>query len=220
MAPPGAPTAGDGHNHSAQHDVAFNTDLALNVSKEHYHAHLHHDPHADNGAQDETAYTKGTTHERSNALSSEPLAQSLRDEHHDKNSHAATKDVYGVADAEKGTLSPPTTPEKDVNAQDHRFARLYSRYRPLVHLLVFFFFTGWWIASLVLHRNDKNWEIPFLLWGAVTLRLLFFYVPISVVTQPMSWAWRNTGTRFCNLIPEHMRIPAAALLVMAVILVG
>ena len=36
----------------------------------------------------------------------------------------------------------------------------------------------------------------------------------------MHFVWSNTGTRFANLIPEKLRVPAAASLVIAVILVG
>jgi CNT family concentrative nucleoside transporter len=79
---------------------------------------------------------------------------------------------------------------------------------------------SWWIASLVVHRHDKNWIIPFLLWLAIMLRLLFFYVPITIVTKPMHWVWNNTGVRFTSYIPEKMRVPAGAGLTIAVIIVG
>lgn len=36
----------------------------------------------------------------------------------------------------------------------------------------------------------------------------------------MHWVWNQTGVRFCHLIPEKMRIPLGALLVIAVIIVG
>jgi CNT family concentrative nucleoside transporter len=79
---------------------------------------------------------------------------------------------------------------------------------------------SWWIASLVLHRNDKNWIIPFLLWLCIAIRIVTLHVPISIVTKPIHWIWNNTGVRICNLIPEKMRIPAGALLVIAVIIIG
>ena len=79
---------------------------------------------------------------------------------------------------------------------------------------------SWWIAGLILHRHDKNWLIPFLLYLAITLRLLFLYVPISIVSRPMSFVWNYTARPFVRLIPEKLRIPSAALLTIAVILVG
>jgi concentrative nucleoside transporter, CNT family len=65
-----------------------------------------------------------------------------------------------------------------------------------------------------------NWIIPFLLWLAIMLRLLFWYVPITIVTKPMHFVWNNTGVRVGALIPEKMRIPAGAALTVAVIIVG
>jgi CNT family concentrative nucleoside transporter len=78
----------------------------------------------------------------------------------------------------------------------------------------------WWIASLVLHRHDKNWVIPFLLWLAITLRIITLYVPTRPIMQAARFVWQNTAVRVSNLIPERLRIPLAALLVMAVIVVG
>jgi CNT family concentrative nucleoside transporter len=78
----------------------------------------------------------------------------------------------------------------------------------------------WWIAGLVVHRKDKNWVIPFLLWLAIMWRLVTLHIPITIITKPMHWVWANTGIRFANLIPEEMRIPAAALLAISVIIVG
>lgn len=81
-------------------------------------------------------------------------------------------------------------------------------------------FTAWWIVGLVLHRNDMNWIKPFLFWLAIALRIVFLYVPISIVTKPMHFVWDNTGVRVYNIIPEKMRIPAGAGVSIAAIVVG
>src|SRR5689334_11552758 len=79
----------------------------------------------------------------------------------------------------------------------------------------------WWIAGLVLHRTDSlGWLKPFLLWLAITLRLIFFWIPITVVTRPMHWTWNQTGVRVYQAIPEKLRIWLAALVALATILVG
>lgn len=78
----------------------------------------------------------------------------------------------------------------------------------------------WWIAGLILRRHDLGWLVPFLVYLGVSLRLLFFYVPISVVTKPMYYIWRHTAVPFKNIIPQRLRTPAAAVLVVAVILIG
>lgn len=71
-----------------------------------------------------------------------------------------------------------------------------------------------------MHRHDKNWVIPFLLWLAIMLRLIFFHVPITIITRPMHFVWNNTGVRAVSLIPENMRTYAGAALTIAVILIG
>jgi CNT family concentrative nucleoside transporter len=79
---------------------------------------------------------------------------------------------------------------------------------------------SWWIASLVVHRHDKNWVIPFLFWLAIMLRLIFFYVPITIITRPMHFIWNNTGVRFAALVPEKLRVPGGAAITIATIIVG
>jgi concentrative nucleoside transporter, CNT family len=65
-----------------------------------------------------------------------------------------------------------------------------------------------------------GWVVPFLLWLAISLRLFFFHVPITIVTKPMHRIWNNTGVRFAAMIPEKFRIPLSAFVVIAVILIG
>lgn len=52
------------------------------------------------------------------------------------------------------------------------------------------------------------------------LRLIFFHVPISIITRPMHWVWNNTGVRFTALIPEKMRLPLGTLVAVGAIVVG
>ncbi|KAF6802559.1 h+ nucleoside cotransporter [Colletotrichum sojae] len=89
---------------------------------------------------------------------------------------------------------------------------------------VFIFFvllmTGWWIASLILHRNDKNWVVPFLVWLGISLRLVFNYVPSTYVSRPIKWVWHNSAGRVYTLIPERFHAYAGAALTLAVMLVG
>ncbi|WEW60675.1 hypothetical protein PRK78_006162 [Emydomyces testavorans] len=79
---------------------------------------------------------------------------------------------------------------------------------------------SWWIAGLILRRRDLGWVIPFLVYLCITLRLLFFHVPISIITKPMHWIWRNSAGRFVGLIPEKLQTLAGAALVVTVILIG
>jgi concentrative nucleoside transporter, CNT family len=65
-----------------------------------------------------------------------------------------------------------------------------------------------------------NWIIPFLVYLAISVRLLTFYVPMTLVTKPMAMIWRNTVGRGVGMIPEKMRVPLGACGTIAVILVG
>lgn len=78
----------------------------------------------------------------------------------------------------------------------------------------------WWIAGLVVHRKDMNWIIPFLLWLAIMIRIITLHIPVTIVTKPMHWVWNQTGVRIASFIPEKMRVPAAGLLTISVIIIG
>ena len=78
----------------------------------------------------------------------------------------------------------------------------------------------WWIVGLVLHRRDRGWLIPFLVYLCISLRLLFFHVPITIVTKPMRWVWNQTGVRIANIVPERLKLPTAAAVVVLIIMIG
>jgi CNT family concentrative nucleoside transporter len=210
------------HNASAQQGVAPSNDLALHVSQEHQHEHLHHSGRA--AHDDHIVYTTGTTDERS--IIPDPSAQDhglhhrLPEKHglHEQGAYEKNADVDYE---EKGTRGSSTDPEAEVETKSKwSVGALYRRFRWAVHIFLAALFTGWWIASVVLHRNDKNWVIPFLFWLAIMIRIITCWIPITVVTKPMHWIWNNTGVRIGQMIPAKMRIPAGAALTIAVIIVG
>ncbi|KAJ6193041.1 sodium/nucleoside cotransporter 1 /nucleoside cotransporter 1 [Bipolaris maydis] len=209
------------HNASPQEGVARNNDPALDIAHEHQHPHVHHSPRA--AHPDNVVYTTGTTDEKP----SEFLSASAQDSH--AHSHPVIADEkhqlgknggydYEVEKATRSSSDPDMEGEK--RKKWYSPSSLYKKYRPVFHIVIGMFFTGWWIASLIEHRHDKNWIIPFLFWLAIMIRLITCHVPITVVTKPMHWVWTNTGTRFANLIPEKLRTPLAGLLVVAVMIVG
>ncbi|KAI9753566.1 MAG: hypothetical protein M4579_005083 [Chaenotheca gracillima] len=195
------------------HGMIHNTDPALDPAREHHHAHLHHDANAERGREDEVVYSTGTTFDKSTIPDASPQDDELHRRHH------AEKSGLDVSDAEKGTMSPAAT-EEEVDPRRHSFSSLYAKYRIFAHIFIWLFFTGWWIAGLVLHRYDLGWLVPFLLYLAITLRLIFFHVPITIVSKPMHFVWNNTAVRIANMVPEKLKIPLSALLVIAVILVA
>lgn len=78
---------------------------------------------------------------------------------------------------------------------------------------------------MVLHRNDAlssrtGWLKPFLFYLAISIRLFFFHVPVTIVTKPMHFVWNNTGPKLVKLVPEKLRVPAGAAIVVAVMLIG
>ncbi|OCL08719.1 sodium/nucleoside cotransporter 1 /nucleoside cotransporter 1 [Glonium stellatum] len=209
------------HNASPMRGVVENTDPALDVAHEHHHAHLHHSAFSEKGRHDDITYSKGTTAEPHVIPEADPMDNAL---HHRKHPERGEKDIektggFGTDDVDKDSMSPARGNGEE-DPQRHAFARFYTKYKIIFHIFIAMLFTGWWIASLVVHRHDMNWIIPFLLWLAIMLRLFFWHVPISIVTKPMHFVWNNTGVRFGALIPEKMRIPAGAALTVAVIIVG
>lgn len=200
-----------GHNSSMQRDVELNPDLALHLSHEHQHRHLHHSSLAEKGREDEVVYSKGTTFEISNIPDQDPQDHALH------RRHVSDKNGVSLDDAEKGqTFSSPAEEEP----RTHTFSHFYARYRWAFHVFIWLLFTGWWIAGLILHRYDLGWLVPFLLWLAITLRLIFFWVPITIVTKPMRFIWDNSVVRVTSLIPEKLRLPLAAAGTVAVILLA
>ncbi|GAB0145627.1 hypothetical protein EsHS_00006053 [Epichloe bromicola] len=123
----------------------------------------------------------------------------------------------GVVSTGQGSGS---TDDDDVNSLGNRCKRLYRRHRPFFHLIYFLFFTGWWMASLILHRNDMNWVVPFLVWLAISLRLMFYYVPSRYVSSAIRWVWERSALVVYNAIPQKFRTIIGAAGALAVILVG
>ncbi|KAL6706410.1 hypothetical protein ACN47E_005516 [Coniothyrium glycines] len=206
------------HNASPMPGVKTNNDPALDIAREHDHQHVHHSPRA--AHPDNIVYTTGTTDDKSHvpdasAQDSHVHHRHIADEKHDL--EKASGYDYEVEKATRSSSDPELEAEKKSRWS---ISVLYRRFRLPVHIFIGCLFTGWWIASVVVHRNDKNWVVPFLFWLAIMIRLITLHVPITLVTRPMHWIWGQTGVRIANLIPEKLRIPAAAALTIAVIIVG
>ena len=68
--------------------------------------------------------------------------------------------------------------------------------------------------------SRTGWLKPFLVWLAVTLRLLFFHASITIVTRTMHFVWNHTGVRFAELFPDSYKIPLGGFVVISVLLIG
>jgi CNT family concentrative nucleoside transporter len=201
------------------------TDPALDPHNQHHHAHKHHAPSA--AAPDDIVYTAGTTVDPADV----PTQQHIHNipVHKDADVEKAASLRAGTppdySDHEKGEATKvvrdgEASENESQNGWKTRIPLLYRHRRLLIHLFLGALFTGWWIASLVLHHHDKNWVIPFLLWLAITLRLITFYVPVRYVSSPIKTVWKHTAVRVYDMIPAKLRTPAGAAVTVAVILVG
>ncbi|KAI0533586.1 NupC family nucleoside transporter [Xylaria digitata] len=100
------------------------------------------------------------------------------------------------------------------------FRKWYRILRGPIHLFIWLVFTAWWIFGLVKFRNSKNWLIPFLVYLAITLRIITLWIPVKYVMNPAKLVWRHTVFRVYELIPKFLHRPLAAVGTVAVFLVG
>ncbi|CAJ0538807.1 Ff.00g067370.m01.CDS01 [Fusarium sp. VM40] len=208
------------HDH-AGHSV----DPALEPVHQHHHQHHHHSPRVDAPGHDDPVYTTGTT----DAPAVVPTQRHSQDNKDmlstEKHGLGHTPPDYSDHEkAEPGVLdaSARTNSESGVAVVGWRrkAGPLYRYRRPLIHLFLLCLFTGWWIASLVLHRDDKNWVVPFLVWLCISLRLVFFHVPSRHVSTPIKWVWQHSAVKIYEAIPAKLRTLAGASVTVAAILVG
>ncbi|CAH0056961.1 unnamed protein product [Clonostachys solani] len=123
-------------------------------------------------------------------------------------------------DVSLGEPSAIDDPNQDRGGGKSRaIGRFYSKYRLGFHILFWMVWTAWWIHGLVFHRSDAlGWLIPFLLYLAVTLRFIFWWIPIETFWAPVRVAWAYTFRRVYDVIPSKFRQPAAAAFTVAVFL--
>ena len=201
---------------SSQQSVIRDDDPTPQNTHDYHPNHMHHNSRAEKSPEDEVIYSYDTTYKRSTFPHQDPQDHDLNRRRHSD----TAKELRAVADPEQGTG------HSEEDAQTRTFSRFYRRYRIFFHLLFALFFTGWWIAGLILHgihdplSSNTGWLKPFLLWLGITLRFVFFHVRITVLTKPVRWAWEATSVLFAQLLPDQVKIPLAALLTVSVFLIG
>lgn len=126
------------HNSSPQPNVAANPDPALDVSREHFHPHLHHDESVEKGHRDEIAYSNGTTQDASTI----PAESNLH--HRGVSEKSMEKEgVIDIDDAEKGSTSQVAATHGEEEKKRGPVGRFYARFRIFFHLFVWLLFTGY-----------------------------------------------------------------------------
>lgn len=71
-----------------------------------------------------------------------------------------------------------------------------------------------------MYRDRLNWLIPFLLWLAITIRIVTLYVPARYALKPFKVVWRHTVFRVYEVTPEVLHKPLAAAGTIAIFLIG
>jgi hypothetical protein len=148
---PHVPEVRHGHNASLQHNVEENSDLALHLSREHQHGHIHHSVRAEVGHPEEVVYSKGTTFEKSTIPDADPQDHELHRRHH------AEKNGIKYGDAEQGGHSVQPIQEEEEDPQTHTFSRFYVHWRIFFHVFIWLLFTGYVASQLC---NVSAYPLP------------------------------------------------------------
>ncbi|KAI2611948.1 H+/nucleoside cotransporter-like protein [Hypoxylon sp. NC1633] len=190
-----------GHNPSSQTDVAVNPDPALDLANEHQHQHLHHGAPTANTANhpDEVVYSIASPDKSLEKPHEYPAEKSITDEDSGNVGHIRGDVVEG---------------------NKYSISYWYRKFRAYVHFFIWAVFTAWWIFGLVRYRNEKNWLIPFLLYLAISLRIIFLWIPVKYAMMPVKFVWRHTVLRGYEMTPKNLHRPIAAVVTVAVFLIG
>ncbi|KAK1782274.1 Na+ dependent nucleoside transporter C-terminus-domain-containing protein [Copromyces sp. CBS 386.78] len=150
--------------------------------------------------------------------------------------HANEKPVISSTDSDLKTTIP-SGQYVDAESQDHvgsidredqqpaerySWGWFYGFGRPYIHAAIWVLFTVWWIyGALIHHRHDHlGWLKPTLVYIAICLRILFCYVPTSIVMRPAKMVWRHTVHWGYSMIPQKLHKPLAAIGTLGVFLLG
>ncbi|KAK1573178.1 NupC family nucleoside transporter [Colletotrichum navitas] len=123
-----------------------------------------------------------------------------------------------TSDVEVGTNQ--TDSMRDSKSKRAKWLRFYRKFKLPIHVFVWMLFTAWWIVGLVFQRDRLGWLKPFLVYLAITIRIVTLWLPASAVMVPLRFVWMHTVARVYDLTPKKLHQPLAALLTIGVFLVG
>ncbi|KAF4842285.1 Solute carrier family 28 member 3 [Colletotrichum siamense] len=110
---------------------------------------------------------------------------------------------------------------RDTKKKKFRVSKFYKKYRLPIHIVIWLAWTGWWIVGLIFHRSDSlGWLKPFLVYLAITIRIITLWLPAASVMIPLRFIWRNTMFRAYDMTPQKLHKPIAAAITVAVFIVG
>lgn len=216
-------TATGTHNASPQVGVAPNPDPALEFTHEHQHAHIHHHAAAarDKEKNDDVFYSTGTTDKGHSDLLDAP---SQDYETHKLKESKETPVKEKSLDEESGNYGA-TLDQEEARSYNSKFRRYYRIVRPFIPLFIWVIMTGWWVVSVVSVTvfgmpEGLGWLIPFLLWLAISLRVLTLWVPMSFFWRPIRFIYHRTAFKAYELTPKKFHQPLAAAITVVVFLIG
>lgn len=196
-------------------DAHQHHDEALDPHHQHLHGHLHHSA---------ASQVPPTVHADIDALprESSPRLDPLEDPTHlsEKNPEICQElpKKYGASTEESSNVATPSGYSRFFTTR--YYLSIYKRNIWAAHIFWGCFFTAWWVSIVAQEKHRHNWLIPTLLWIFIMARFITFHVPSRYIIIWANWIWQRTIVRIVDLIPEHLRYPAAALGTIAVILVG
>jgi CNT family concentrative nucleoside transporter len=79
---------------------------------------------------------------------------------------------------------------------------------------------SWWAYGTAVYHTRLTWLIPFLLWLAITLRMITLYIPARHIMKPVKVLWQYTALKAYSATPSKARKPIAAVVTLAVFLIG
>jgi len=77
---------------------------------------------------------------------------------------------------------------------------------------------SWWIAGLALHKNDKNWLVPLLVWLLPSVRLATLHISTKFVTEPVAKVCKAVSEAPKNVLCSLGRMAVLAIVVAVIIL--
>ncbi|KAK0705760.1 Na+ dependent nucleoside transporter C-terminus-domain-containing protein [Apiosordaria backusii] len=138
----------------------------------------------------------------------------------DEKNASAPVDQYAVDPEKQSTRVGSLRADSDKSNQRPSF--LSRHWKLFAQAAAFILFTVWWIYGLIKYRHTdgKGWLIPTLIYICICLRVFFNFVPSSLVMRPVRTAWKYTAVQVYDRIPTKLHHPLAALVALAVFLIG
>uniref|UniRef100_A0A060TJE6 ARAD1D46244p n=1 Tax=Blastobotrys adeninivorans TaxID=409370 RepID=A0A060TJE6_BLAAD len=178
-------------------------DPALDPKNQHVHGHPHH----------------GASAHKEPEVHANPHIGARRDSVHNHD-YGAYEDPKTSQDEDLEKGHGPSPDAQESVSKKWSLSAFARTHRWAIHIFIGLLFTAWWISIVAQDKTRHDWLIPTLLWLFIMIRLITFYVPTRPLLMMAGWIWDRTIVMGVQFIPEKLRIPAAGLGTIAVVLIG